>query len=204
MAYSPQNPRFCKFCRKALKACLCKDIPSLEAPYPTTLLVHPDEIYRSQSTGWLTHRMLAGSEFRLADSVMEIPPRAAILFPSKEAKPWNQVSFEHLILLDGTWDECRGMLQDYPQLQVLPQVRLLGAYCGCFIGRRAPWEGALSTMEALSYFYEEKGFAQGQQLRDMIERLNARERQHRPPVLTPSSIDKPESTPTIRDIGHST
>lgn len=126
--------------------------------------------------------MLAGSEFRLAESIIEIPQRTAILFPSKEAKPWNQVSFEHLIVLDGTWDECRGMLQDIPQLQTLPQVHLLGSYTGRFIGRRAPWDGALSTMEALSYFYEEKGFAQGQQLRDMIELLNARERRHRPPA----------------------
>lgn len=126
--------------------------------------------------------MLAGSEFLVTTSIIEIPQNSAILFPSKDATPWNQESFEQLLILDGTWDECRGMLHDIPQLQALPQVRLLGSYTGRFIGRRAPWDGALSTMEALSYFYEEKGFAQGQQLRDMIELLNARERRHRPPA----------------------
>lgn len=203
MAYSPLNPRFCKFCRKALKACLCKEIPSLDAPFPTTLLVHPDEIYRSQSTGWLTHRILAGSEFLLAESLIQIPPRAAILFPSKNALPWNDASFEHIILLDGTWDECKGMLRNISSLQAVPHVKLLGSYTGRFIGRHAPWIGALSTMEALSYFYEEKGFAQGVQLRAMIDNLNARENKNRPLAFKTSSPDQTISAPTIGDLGHS-
>lgn len=57
----------------------------------------------------------------------------------------------------------------------MPRIQLTGCYQGEFMGRRAPWQGALSTIEAIGYLFEEMGSSVGTELRRILQILNERE-----------------------------
>lgn len=134
---------------------------------------------RAQNTGWLAHRTIKESTYSLEPEIPHIASNAAILFPSEEAKPWNLVPFQQLIILDGTWDECRGMFDRNPDLKKIPTIKLMDSYEGSFIGRRAPWKGALSTAEAIAYLLQEMGLPGDANLLGLVDLLNQREKHFR-------------------------
>lgn len=62
----------------------------------------------------------------------------------------NQVqlhSFKRLILLDGTWKQCRRMVNGCPNLKALPAIRIEPSYTSRFRLRKQNSENNLSTIE---------------------------------------------------------
>ena len=167
VTFSAQNSRYCLACRKSKKACVCAWITPFDpCGIRTTLWVHPKELDRARSTSWLTHKVVENSNY-LVEGADPLPQGScALLFPSEDAQPWNEVPFEHVVVVDGTWDECRAMIKRSPVLCAMPKVSLRNAYQGHYIARQAPWDGALCTMEALGHLI----------LLDLVESLNQRER----------------------------
>jgi len=141
MTFSAQNLRYCHGCRKSKNACVCSLLRPLDIPkICTAFWVHPKELDRARSTSWLTHKVIAQSLY-LIEGVDEIPQgNFALLFPSEDAQAWNQVSFDGVVVIDGTWDECRAMIRRSPTLSAMPKVALCNTYQGHYIARKAPWE----------------------------------------------------------------
>lgn len=162
-------------CRKAVSACVCAQLKSFVAPVPVHFWVHPQEPDRARSTSWLAHRVVANSSYTV-EGCGELPRTpCALLFPSPAARPWNEVEFSDVVLVDGTWDECRAMILRSPRLQKMPRIALQNCYTGGYEVRRAPWAGALCTAEAVGRLYGEMGVEQGTRLLDLVEFLNQRE-----------------------------
>lgn len=176
MAYHPDNPRYCAGCHKVHKACVCHWLKNVES-LPIHFWVHPNERSRARSTSWLAHRMLSHSTYTVDESCETNFSHAALLFPGDEWVPWNQVTFSRVVVLDGTWDECRAILRKNPSLQTLPKIGLQGVYSGAFQVRRPPWEGALCTAEAVGRLLLEMQNCDGQYLLDLVSQLNLREAQ---------------------------
>ena len=181
MSYSHLNPRFCPHCRKARKACICEHINSFHAPKPICIWTHVAEETRSRSTSWLAHRMITESVYTVVrDEVCWPEPllgKWALLFPGPSSRSWDQVDFDGILAVDGTWDECRSMVANCPYLQTLPQVTFQSEYVGINTVRRPPVAGALCTAEALGRLCVEMGCDKGARLVDLVHMLNAREDQ---------------------------
>ena len=175
MPYSPSNPRYCEGCHKPRKACVCSWLQPVDA-LPTHLRVHPHEVARARSTSWLAHRLLKNSTYTL-EGEDEEPDYGgcALLFPGPSSRPWQEVPFTGVVLVDGTWDECAAMLRASPALQALPRISLGQAYTGGYQVRRPPFGGALCTAEALGRLFEEMGLSAGARLLDLVIKLNSRE-----------------------------
>ena len=177
MSYFSQNPRYCIECRKAKKACVCADlIPFNNDQLPTHFWVHPKERERSRSTSWLAHKLLEHSSYRIDGEHQPPTGNLALLFPSENALPWSQVPFDGLVVVDGTWDECRAMIRKTPFLKSLPTITFEQPYLGQYIARRSPRPGALCTAEAVGHLFLEMGNSDGTHLLNLVETLNARER----------------------------
>ena len=75
-----------------------------------------------------------------------------LLFPGTNAKTTREVlqtaTPEALIVLDGTWRKAKKIYYSNPQLQQLPCIELTDLPISDYRIRKAPGEGALSTVEA--------------------------------------------------------
>lgn len=162
-------------CRKALSACVCAQLQPFVAPVPVHFWVHPREPDRVRSTSWLAHKLVANSSYTVEGCGAMPGAQCALLFPSPDARPWNEVEFSDVVLVDGTWDECRSMILRSPHLQAMPKITLQSCYTGAYQVRRAPWTGALCTAEAVGRLYTEMGVEKGERLLDLVEFLNLRE-----------------------------
>jgi len=120
--------------------------------------------------------MIVDSRYHIYESAPIPTGKMAILFPSEDSKPWSNVSFDSLLIPDGTWDDARAMLRNTPALQAIPKISMQNSYEGGYLARRSPFAGALCTAEALGYLYLEMGFVDGQKLLDMVEQLNQDQR----------------------------
>lgn len=175
LAFSPNNARYCLDCRKAKTACLCHELHQIKAPIPTHFWVNPKEVNRARSTSWLAHRTIIDSTYAVENQGDLPSGTPALLFPGADSNPWNEVHFDSLLIVDGTWDECKAMILRNPILANMPKISLQNVYQGRFIPRKAPWQGALCTAEALGYLYLEMGNTDGQRLIELVEMLNERE-----------------------------
>jgi len=182
MPFSPANPRFCLDCRKARKACVCALLPRFMAPLATHFWVHVAEDTRSRSTSWLAHRMVQSSVYTVVHERDGYPEAAAgklaLLFPGECSQSWDRVAFDGVLIVDGTWDECRSMVAHSPFLQGLPQITFREDYQGINTVRRPPQQGTLCTAEALGRLYAEMGYSDGARLIDMVHMLNQRENRY--------------------------
>lgn len=175
MAYHPENVRYCQRCHKARKACVCAWLSAVRGPR-LHFHVHPRELVRVRSTGWLAHCMAEGSGYASEGTPEPDLEGWVLLFPGEGSVPWSAAGrFRGVVVPDGTWEECRAMILRSPQLARLPRIGLQGDYQGRFQVRRPPWSGALCTVEAVGLLLLEMGFPDGQRCLDLLHFLNERE-----------------------------
>lgn len=153
----------CNRCARPVELCLCHLLPELTARTHILILQHPDERRHALNTArllvaGLTNAQLLTAEClpddwqqRLADPAW----RTELLFPG-HLVPTVAVAHgdrrpRRLVLLDGTWRKARKLLFLNPVLQQLPQVALPAGLISRYRLRKAPAEGALSTVEAGMY-----------------------------------------------------
>lgn len=81
------------------------------------------------------------------------PPRTALLFPSPHAQAVEDLPPEerpdHLIVLDGTWNQVKALLRANPWLDDVPHLRLAAPEPSRYRIRAEPQVDYLSTLEAL-------------------------------------------------------
>lgn len=153
----------CQVCLKALPACICATITSIENQHFLHILQDPSEQKKAIGTA----RILELSLLRCKISVGEVfdphlfdLDNCYLLFPDSAAIPAaalcgvkNNIINEQsqFILLDGSWKKAYKLLMSNPFLQTLPKVGLDIQEQSHYRIRRSPREDGLSTVEAGYY-----------------------------------------------------
>jgi len=153
----------CERCLRPQSHCLCPSIPSLESRTRVVLLQHPDEVRHALNTARLAALGLRNAELRVGEVFDDLAQliatpgyRVALLFPGEEAQPLQAYGEDAdsrpwlLIVPDGTWRKARKLLYLNPLLEGLPRVTLAEVRPSRYRLRKAPEEGALATIEAVT------------------------------------------------------
>ncbi|WP_027695098.1 tRNA-uridine aminocarboxypropyltransferase [Vibrio litoralis] len=145
--------------------CICTHRPMLDSSTQIALLTHPNETQRATNTGKLLTHSLSNCQVHIWDRVnppIELVKQIAeqpsyLLFPSEEAievselqtsiKPHESRNSPLFIILDGTWQEAKKMLNKSPWLQALPKVVLSNEQTSNYRLRRNQEAGNLCTCE---------------------------------------------------------
>ncbi|CAD5109650.1 tRNA-uridine aminocarboxypropyltransferase [Zestomonas carbonaria] len=151
----------CPRCARPLDHCLCALIPSLDSRARVLILQHPSETRHALNTARLAALGLRNAELLVGERFDDLEERLArpgyrscLLFPGEQAQPlagFAEQGVEPLLLVvpDGTWRKARKLLYLNPSLEALPRVALPEGLTSRYRLRKAPMEGALSTLEAV-------------------------------------------------------
>ncbi|WP_263260839.1 DTW domain-containing protein [Pseudomonas sp. RIT-PI-S] len=145
----------CARCQRPEGHCLCALIPQLPSQTRVLILQHPSETAHALNTARLAALGLANSELMVAEQVAPSlwqagAARTCVLFPGEGATPLAPSEEPlQLLVLDGTWRKARKLLHLNPELAALPRVSLPAPQPSRYRLRKAPAEGALSTIEAI-------------------------------------------------------
>ncbi|HEY1028262.1 MAG TPA: DTW domain-containing protein [Pseudomonas sp.] len=150
----------CSRCQRPLGHCLCPLIPDLDSRTRVLILQHPSEVDHALNTARLAALGLRNAELRVGEVFDDLPQllaqpgyRACLLFPGEQAvalatgSPHEQPLL--LVVPDGTWRKARKLLHLNPPLAALPRASLGVVAPSRYRLRKAPEEGALSTVEAI-------------------------------------------------------
>lgn len=152
----------CERCLRPQAHCLCPLIPSLGSRTRVVLLQHPSEVRHALNTAKLAALGLVNAELRVGEvfadlaEILVLPGyRSALLFPGDQAQPLVNYADDNdprpwlLVVPDGTWRKASKLLHVNPLLAALPRVTLAQVLPSRYRLRKAPAEGALSTLEAV-------------------------------------------------------
>ncbi|QIB51583.1 MULTISPECIES: tRNA-uridine aminocarboxypropyltransferase [Pseudomonas] len=153
---------WCRACERPASHCLCSLIPDLDSNTHLLVIQHPSEQRHPLNTARLLVRGLKNARLLIAEQLsgqsdwyqqLQDPAwRTELLFPGAESALLLAASADtrphRLVLLDGTWRKARKILHVNPVLQHLPRVALPVGLHSRYRVRKAPMEGALSTVEA--------------------------------------------------------
>ncbi|EPG7447847.1 efflux RND transporter permease subunit [Pseudomonas aeruginosa] len=156
----------CERCARPASHCLCALIPSLPSRTRVLVLQHPSEVGHALNTAGLAVLGLRNAELRVgerfAEETWRVPGyRACLLFPGEQARALAGMAAEAagepllLVVPDGTWRKARKLLHLNPALAALPRVSLAEGMASRYRLRKAPGEGALSTIEAIAAALDE-------------------------------------------------
>jgi DTW domain-containing protein YfiP len=145
----------CAQCHRPERHCLCALIPCLSNRNRVLILQHPSETGHALNTARLAHLGLDNSELLIGERFEsepweQSPLPSYVLFPGEGATILQASDVpRQLIVLDGTWRKARKLLHLNPELAALPRVCLPAPEPSRYRLRKAPGEGALSTIEAI-------------------------------------------------------
>lgn len=148
----------CLRCERPLNHCLCALIPCLDNRTRVLLLQHPSEVGHALNTARLAALGLANAELMVGEDFSDLdlsawdawllfPGESAVALAELAARPVDKPRL--LVVPDGTWRKARKLLHLNPNLAALPRVVLPGGLTSRYRLRKAPAEGALSTIEAV-------------------------------------------------------
>ncbi|WP_210397788.1 tRNA-uridine aminocarboxypropyltransferase [Motiliproteus sediminis] len=156
-------------CHCALPAshCIC-DLPPLQTGLASiNIWLHPNESERPTNTARIAAALI--EEVRLHRWQRGIatpgkPEAGCLLFPA-DRPPWPEQIIAPaeldaqtpVLLLDGSWKECRKMLRQTPWLQRLPRLRLTPDRPSRYPLRRGADPGQLCTAEAIAELLRLRG-----------------------------------------------
>ena len=140
--------------------CLCALIPRLDNRTRVLLLQHPNEVGHALNTARLAALGLANAELIVGedfssldlsawDAWLLFPGESAVALAELVAQPVDKPRL--LVVPDGTWRKARKLLHLNPNLAALPRVVLPEGLTSRYRLRKAPAEGALSTIEAVAH-----------------------------------------------------
>lgn len=152
----------CPCCCRPLTHCLCALIPRLSSRTRVLILQHPDEVGHALNTARLAVLGLQNAQLQIGEVFPELESWLAdeaysphLLFPGEEAAVLPLAVSEDsrpllLVVPDGTWRKARKLLHLNPLLADLPRVSLPAGLHSRYRLRKAPGEGALATIEAIT------------------------------------------------------
>lgn len=148
----------CPRCERPLNHCLCALIPRLDNRTRVLLLQHPSEVGHALNTARLAMLGLTNAELMVGEDFSDLdlsawdawllfPGESAVALAELAARPVDKPRL--LVVPDGTWRKARKLLHLNPNLALLPRVVLPEGLTSRYRLRKAPAEGALSTIEAV-------------------------------------------------------
>lgn len=151
----------CERCLRPQSHCLCALIPRLDSRTCVLLLQHPSEVNHALNTARLAALGLRNAELRVGEVFEDLEQwltqpgyRTGLLFPGEGAQALQAYAGDErpwlLVVPDGTWRKARKLLHVNPLLATLPRVTLGALQPSRYRLRKAPGEGALSTIEAVA------------------------------------------------------
>ncbi|MEO8606137.1 MAG: tRNA-uridine aminocarboxypropyltransferase [bacterium] len=158
-AFTPRP--HCWTCFKPRVACICDAIAPVDNRVGVTILQHPRERFHVVGTVRIARLGLqrvrvehCGPWTDPAAIRDRIPPGAALLYPSAEAREVASLAPPerpaHLIAIDGTWFLAKKIYDAHTWLHALPHLRLTPQRPSGYGGvRREPRADYLATLEAL-------------------------------------------------------
>ena len=151
----------CERCLRPQSHCLCALIPRLDSRTRVLLLQHTSEVNHALNTARLAALGLRNAELRVGEVFEDLEQwltqpgyRTGLLFPGEGAQALQAYAGDErpwlLVVPDGTWRKARKLLHVNPLLATLPRVTLGALQPSRYRLRKAPGEGALSTIEAVA------------------------------------------------------
>ncbi|WP_260262011.1 tRNA-uridine aminocarboxypropyltransferase [Vibrio intestinalis] len=155
--------------------CVCDSLPHVNIEAHLALLMHENELRRETNTGqWLLKSIPSTSKHiwqrtqpceALLAMMANEQYQPYLLFPNEHSLPLPQVTQAAtqlgkqplFIVLDGTWQEAKKMLNKSPWLQALQCVHLAPSEESQYQLRRNQQQGHLCTFEVGSTIVEELG-----------------------------------------------
>lgn len=156
----------CERCARPASHCLCALIPSLPSRTRVLVLQHPSEVGHALNTAGLAVLGLCNAEaagwraFRRGDLAgtglpgLPAVSRRAGACAGRDGRRGRRRALL-LVVPDGTWRKARKLLHLNPALAALPRVSLAEGMASRYRLRKAPGEGALSTIEAIAAALDE-------------------------------------------------
>lgn len=141
---------------------MCGDIPRVMNRTPIIILQHPRERFHPIGTVRFAELGLARAELIVRDPdtsrqlearVSAAPERFGLLFPAANGRALSALSPkerpEHLLVLDGTWSQAKGLYRQERWLRALPHYFLTPTKESSYRIRSEPTEQSVSTIEAI-------------------------------------------------------
>ncbi|NOH96480.1 DTW domain-containing protein [Vibrio sp. 99-70-13A1] len=147
--------------------CICDQKPQVDSSIDLVLLTHENELSRETNTGKLLNQTLENCHVytwqrkeppaELLHKIAQPEFQAFVLFPSETSQPCQQ-AIKNLpasknqiqpifIMLDGTWQEAKKMLNKSSWLKALPAIHLQTNQDSMYTLRRNQEAGHLCTCE---------------------------------------------------------
>lgn len=167
--------------------CICDQIPKIESDIELVLLTHSNEFTRDTNTGKLLTQTLNHCSVyewqrksppqALLDRIASPQVQAFVVYPSQGSITISEITQSTgarisplFIILDGTWQEARKMMNKSDWLKSLPAVHLNAKQASNYQLRRNQDEGHLCTCEVGSQLLAETGHQESaQQLEDYFD-----------------------------------
>lgn len=133
------------------------------------LLTHQRELDRKTNTGVLALETCAGIVRRVVWARREPDPalvdllqrdQAVLVYPGGDGPAAQLGDYEHVILLDATWQEARKMYNQSPYLRSAPKAELSVDKASSYRLRRNQPAGGLCTAECVIHILRDKGLYQ--------------------------------------------
>jgi len=151
----------CEDCLKAISACICKTIQSIDNQHFLHVLQDPSEEKKAIGSARILGLSLQRSKITVGehfDPSTFTLDNSYLVFPSEDAIPASQLAQvknidpnSQFILLDGSWKKAYKLLMSNPFLQALPKVAIDVEKKSAYRIRKSPREDGLSTVEAGYY-----------------------------------------------------
>ncbi|MEY8248779.1 MAG: tRNA-uridine aminocarboxypropyltransferase [Bermanella sp.] len=151
---------YCIRCTLPHHLCVCASAPQIILPKKCSLLFHPREIQKRNSSGRLL-RMCSDVHATTWHRLKNQPLASqfgdyCLIYPHSagaDAPPINEEAYAGYLWIDSTWQQSQKMLSQSPWLRHLPRKTMQGPASGYKL-RRNQKEGGLSTLESLAYWLE--------------------------------------------------
>ena len=155
---------YCQRCNYPDKTCLCDQVKEFTVPQRIVILQHPEEVSNAKNTLRLIKLCLPQTEVVIGESVKDFAAiseslkksKVACIYPGENSKALEDTDdtdtdIDTILLIDASWRKAFKILQLNNWIKDIPQYHFSHPPEGKYHIRKAPKEGYLSTLEALSY-----------------------------------------------------
>lgn len=156
----------CQRCEYPISHCLCQSITQVSHQTRVIVLQHPSEVKNAKNTVRLLNLLsdnieviIGETDADFAELRTQIATRSdkyALLFPSEDALKLepssnSNLTFDTLVVIDGTWKKAKKILLLNPWLEQINKVSFSQEHQSSYQIRSTKVSGGLSTIEATAY-----------------------------------------------------
>ena len=155
--------KMCYRCHKAAVVCICDRIRPVRNRTGVIILQHPEERFHPIGTARIARLSLTRvqltvrwqEDLRYQNKPLNLPPRTGLLYPGPASRDVETLKPaerpEHLVVLDGTWNQAKALFKTEPELAALPRFAIHPEQPSRYRIRKEPEVHCLSTIESIAY-----------------------------------------------------